>query len=106
MRISKVVEVVELAIPASQEQELLFRVEVLSQGRGALCRYRCRIYRLENFRLQALNNPTGRGPKWGAADYRAWVVDDNLNIETQVFPSGAKARSAALLVLKAQLGLQ
>jgi len=104
--ISKVVEAVELEVPTSQGGGLLFRLEVLSQGRGARCRYRCRLYRLENFRFQALSNPAGRGRKWETADYRSWIVDDNLGIEVQSYPSAARARNAALRILKTQLGFQ
>ena len=106
MHTSKVVEAIEFEIPTSQGEGLLFRLEVLSQGRGARCRYRCRLYRIESFRFQALSNPAGRGKKWESADYRSWVVDDNLGIEVQSYPSIAKARNAALLTLKTQLGLQ
>jgi hypothetical protein len=107
MHTSKVVETVEFEVPTSQGEGLLFRLEVLSQGRGTRCLYRCRLYRLENFRFQALiNNPAGRGNEWESSDYRSWVVDDNLGIEVQAYPSIAKARNAALQILKTQLGLQ
>jgi len=106
MLISKVVETVEFEVPCSQGNELLFRLEVLSQGRGSDCRYRCRLYRLEFFRFQALSDSAGDGDTLVLADYRSWVVDDNLGIEVQSYTSIAKAKNAALLTLKTQLGIQ
>jgi len=104
MKTSKVVEAVEIAVPTSRGDGLLFKLEVLLHGRGANRHYRCRLYRLESFRFQALSAAV-RGKKWEMADYRSWVVDDNLGIELQSYPSIARARNAAILILKTQLGL-
>lgn len=105
MHISKVVETVEFDVPSPQGDDLLFRLEVLSQGRGAHCRYHCRLYRLESFRFQTLSDLGELGKKWESADYRSWVVDDNFGIELQSHSSAARARNMALLTLKTQLGL-
>ncbi|MDI1430021.1 hypothetical protein [Polyangium sorediatum] len=107
MQSSKVVEALELAVPAADGEELLFRLEVLAHGAGNARRYRCRLYRLESFRFRVLGSKSGgRGRKWDGADYRCWVVDDSLGVDLLSYPSIAKARNAAVLSLKTQLGLQ
>lgn len=103
---SNLIEAVEIEIPAANLQEtLLFRLEVLSQGQGTGRRYRCRLYRLEHLRLQVLDNSADRKRKWRAADYRAWVVDDNLGIGDRSYKSGKQAKASALSMLRDQLGL-
>jgi len=105
MQISRLVEVVELTVPFSNHEELLFRIEILSQGRGGSMRYLCRLYRLESFRFKALSNSNGSRIKWVNADYRSWVVDDNLGLETKSYKSASIARREAIATLKQQLGL-
>jgi hypothetical protein len=53
-------------------------------------------------RVRAAENT--RGKKWEDADYRCWVVDDNLGIEGQFYHSLDMARNGAITTLKAQLG--
>ncbi len=102
----KVVEVFELTVPVVDGDELNFRFELLASGTGERRKYRCRLYRLEWIRVRVRGSETKRGKAWENADYRCWVVDDNLGIEAQSYPSLAKARNAAVTTLKTQLGLQ
>lgn len=106
MKPEKVVEVFDLAVPIIDGDELNFRVELLASGTGKGRRYRCRLYRLECIRVRVRGNETKRGKTWEDADYRCWVVDDNLGLDALSYPSLAKARNAAVAILKTQLGLQ
>lgn len=106
MQLAKVVETLEFAVPVGDEEGLLFRLEVLAQGAGKARSYCCRLYRLEEFRFRVRDEVPGRRQNWENADYRCWVVDDNLVTETVSYPSIAKARNAAMLSLKTQLGIQ
>lgn len=105
MQRSKMVEVLELAVSAADGDEMLFRLEVLAQGSSSNRRYRCRLYRLESFRFRVRGTATGKHNRWEDADYRCWVMDDNLGVEVLSYPSVAKARNAAVQSLKAQLGV-
>jgi hypothetical protein len=105
MTLEKVVEVFDLTVSVVDGDELNFRFELLSSGTGEGRRYRCRLYRLECVRVRVRGNETKRGKTWEDADYRCWVVDDNLGVETQSYQSLAKARNAAVATLKTQLGL-
>lgn len=102
----KVVEVFDLIVPVVDGDELNFRFELLASGTGEGRRYRCRLYRLECIRVRVRGSEAKRGKMWEDADYRCWVVDDNLGIEARSYPSLAKARNAAVVTLKTQLGLQ
>jgi len=102
----KVVEVFELAVPVVDGDELNFRFELLSSRTTEGRTYRCRLYRLEWIRVRVRGIETKRGKMWENADYRCWVIDDNLGIETLAYRSLALARNAAVATLKTQLGLQ
>ena len=102
----KVVEVFELTVPVVDGDELNFRFELLASGIGERRQYRCRLYRLECVRVRVRGRETKRGKTWENADYRCWVIDDNLGVETQSYRSIAKARNAAMAALKTQLGVQ
>ena len=106
MRPEKVVDVFDLTVPVVDGNELNFRFELLASGTGEGRRYRCRLYRLECIRVRVRGNETKRGKTWEDADYRCWVVDDNLGVEALSYRSLAKARNAAVATLKTQLGLQ
>ncbi len=101
----KVVEVFDLAVPVVDGDTLSFRFELLSSGTKESRRYRCRLYRLEWVRVRVRGSENKRGKTWENADYRCWVVDDNLGIEVQSYSSLAAARNAAVAALKTQLGL-
>lgn len=102
----KVVEVFELTVSVVDGDELNFRFELLASGTGEGRRYRCRLYRLELIRVRVRGSETKRGTTWENADYRCWVVDDNLGIEARSYRTLAKARNDAVATLKTQLGLQ
>lgn len=101
----KVIEVSEFTVPVIEDADLIFRLEVLTEGRGEGRRYRCRLYRLESVRVQVREAGDQHCNTWTAADYRCWVVDDNLDIEDHRYQSIAKARNASLKILKNKLGL-
>lgn len=101
----KVVEVFELTASVIDGDALHFRFEMLASGTAKSQKYRCRLYRLESIRVRVRGGETNRGRRWENADYRCWVVDDNLGIEAQSYGSLAKARNAALAIVKMQLGL-
>jgi hypothetical protein len=109
MRISmtpeKVAEVFDLTVPVVDGDDLNFRFELLASGTGEGRRYRCRLYRLECIRVRVRGSETKRGKTWENADYRCWVVDDNLGVDALSYRSLAKARNAAVAILKTQLGL-
>ena len=104
--LEKVVEVFDLAVSVVDGDELHFRFELLASGTGERRQYRCRLYRLEQIRVRVRGSEAKRGKKWEEADYRCWVVDDNLGITALSYRSIAKARNAAVTTLKTQLGLQ
>lgn len=101
----KVVEVFDLTVPSVNGEELTFRFEMLAVGSGKDRRYRCRLYRLEWIRIRVRRAETKRGVRWENADYRCWVVDDNLDLNAQPCRSLATARNAVVATLKAKLGL-
>ncbi len=104
MALGKIVEVLELTVPVVDGDDMNFRFELLASGTGERRRYRCRVYRLEFVRVRVRGSDTNRGKRWENADYRCWVVDDNLGIEAQSYGSLVKARNAAIATLKTQLG--
>lgn len=101
----KVVEVFDLTVSVVDGEELNFRFELLASGAGESRQYRCRLYRLECIRVRVRGSETKRGKTWEYADYRCWVVDDNLGVEALCYRSLAKARNGAVATLKTQLGL-
>jgi hypothetical protein len=104
-QIAKVVEVTEFRVPTSDGDELLFRLEVSASKSARNLRYRCRLYRLESFKFRVRNTVGTRTGAWSDADYRCWVVDDNLRVDEESYASAAQARNAALRSLKSQLGV-
>lgn len=101
----KVIEVFDLTVSVVDGDDLNFRFELLASGTAEGRRYRCRLYRLECVRVRVRGNETKRGKTWENADYRCWVVDDNLGVEAQSYRSITKARNAAMATLKIQLGV-
>jgi hypothetical protein len=95
----KLIEVLELEVSSAEAGPLIFRVEILAEISG-----RKRVFRGRLFRLEQLRFRTGakRGPR--EADYRCWVVDDNLGIEDASYRSITAARAGVLRVLGQQLG--
>jgi hypothetical protein len=104
MMFEKVVEMFELTVPIVDGDVLTFRFELLSSDTTEGQQFRCRLYRLENIRVRVRAAENTRGKKWEDADYRCWVVDDNLGIEGQFYHSLDMARNGAITTLKAQLG--
>lgn len=102
---AKVVETSEFSVPTADGDELVFRLEISAARSGGNLRYRCRLYRLESFKFRVRNTAGGRSGEWGEADYRCWVVDDNLAIDEKSYGSAMQARNAAHRILKAQLGV-
>jgi hypothetical protein len=105
MKRSRIVETQELEVPAADEIVLIFRLEISECGAGQSRRYSARLYRLENFRFRVRDESRGQSGKWMDADYRCWVLDENLAIDASSFPSLVKARNSAIKTLKTQLGI-
>jgi|GEM_PF-5139314 len=103
-QISKLVETFEFEIPLINEEPLLFKLEVWMQEVRSSRHYRCRLYRLESFRLQLRPCPSDV-KKIEGADYRLWVMDDNLGVDIPQYISVSTARKKALETIKAQLGI-
>jgi hypothetical protein len=99
------VDTSEIEVSTANGDALLFRREVLVQTTERTRRYRCRLYRLESFRLRVRSVAALRTSKWHNADYRCWVVDDNFDIESMTYRSADAARNDVVQMLMAQLGL-
>jgi len=105
MRLAKVIQVLEFVVPAANNDELTFRLEVVETRSRRDRRYRIRLYRLETFRTKVLLGAS-RVRRWVTADYRCWVIDDNLLDDGVRFPTPRAAEKHFLNRLEDQLGLR
>jgi hypothetical protein len=105
IQISKLVETVEFAVPLANEETLIFKLEVWAHGVRPSRHYRCRLYRLESFKFQVIHSLQQANKKIEGADYRCWVMDDNLGVDVPTYQSASVARKTALAELQAQLGI-
>jgi hypothetical protein len=103
---SRVLSGLEISVPTADGDEMLFRIEVLEKKAGTTRAFRCRLYRLESFRLRVREQGSkSKRARWGEADYRCWVVDDNLDVESHSYPTASMAQKATLQTLRSQLGI-
>jgi hypothetical protein len=84
---SKLIKILELVVPTAGGDELTFRLEICQEVVRRKRRYRLRFYRLELVRFLVRFQGAKPNRRWQHADYRCWVVDDNLFDDRAVYRS-------------------
>lgn len=105
MMYSKLVETTEWSVTTVTGDEMSFRVEILTEVKATRRAFWARLYRLELLRFGTPPNAGSALDQTEVADYRAWVCDDNFDIESARSLSVASARGAVIARLSKQLGM-
>jgi hypothetical protein len=105
MNYSKIVEITEWSVTTAAGDELTFRIEVLAALKAQRREFWARLYRLELLRFGIPLNSGSARNEMEAADYRAWVCDDNFGLESVRSSSATLMRGAVIARLSKQLGV-
>ena|SRR5687768_7878162 len=105
MKHSKLVETTDWSVTTAAGDEMLFRIEILSEVKAQRDTFWARLYRLEFLRFSMSASASEDQNDLRTADYRIWVCDDNFDLESVRSPSGASARNHAIAQLSSQLGV-
>lgn len=103
MKTGKLVRTIEYVVPTVGDEGLTFRLEILEDSLRSSRRYWLRLYRLEFLRFRARTG-SADGRRWEPADYRCWVMDDNLLDDSNRYGSPRAAEEGFRRALRSQIG--